>query len=143
MSVRASSIPILTLINQYLFNRPVEFISSFQRFIWSKRESNMFKYCDGENLQLWPQITITLLVGSLGSQLCNHSHKKYDSPDTSACLLFLLLLCYCNFFCTSVRPCGEQNFFLPKIAVNYSFYRKLNIIAQLKIFNINKNISHN
>lgn len=55
--------------------------------------------------------------------------------------------CYCFviaiFFCTSVRPCGEQNFFLPKIAVNYSFYRKLNIIAQLKIFNIKKNISHN
>ena len=91
MSVRASSMLILTLINQYLFNRPVEFISNFQRFIWSKREFNMFKYCDGENLQLWPQITITLLVGSLVGQPCNHSHKKYDSLDTSVCLLLLLL----------------------------------------------------
>ena len=130
MSVRASSIPILTLINQYLFNRPVEFISSFQRFIWSKRESNMFKYCDGENLQLWPQITIALLVGSLGSQLCNHSHKKYDSPDTSACLL----LCYCNFFLHYCQTLWRAKLFFTKDR------SKLFVLPKIKYYSTIENL---
>ena len=70
------------------------------------------------------------MFGITGSLIFTHIHKKEHRLETSTRLMFMLL----EHFFTSARPRRvRKKKLLPKSAVNYSRYLRLNnIIAQMK-----------